>query len=205
MRSALVAIMLSGALFAARAAHASSALELVRIAHAHEIAHEDDIALLRYMEALALDPTCAEAYLGLGDLRARRGDLREAERVYSTLLEHFPADRAARVARAQIRRALGATTLARSDLVLGHEDDVGVLRTIAGWYGEDGNTPAQLATWRRIGAIAEANGDPVLVREARTMVRALVILVGPADPAASPTELDGLRHTLSILARRGGF
>ena len=204
MRHALAAIVLTGALLFARPAIASSASELVRIAHAHELAHEDDIALRRYMEALSLDPTCEEAYLGLGDLRARRGDLREAERVYSTLLEHFPQNRTARVARAQIRRALGATALARTDLLVGFEDDVGVLRTIAGWYGEDGSAPAQLATWRRIGAIADAGGDTALVREARTMVRALVILVGPADPVAAPAP-DGIRHLLSVLARRGGF
>ena len=205
MRRVLATFALACALLAARPAHASSASELVRIARAHELAHEDDIALRRYTEALALDPTCEEAYLGLGDLRARRGDLREAERVYSALLEHFPQDRTGRIARAQIRRALGATALARSDLLLGFEDDIGVLRTIAGWYGEDGSTPAQLATWRRIGTLADANGDAPLVREARTMVRALVILVGPADPAAGASDRDGLRRTVSILARRGAF
>ena len=50
---------------AAGAAYGSSALELVRIAHAHEQANQDDLAVRRYMEALSLDPTCEEAYLGL--------------------------------------------------------------------------------------------------------------------------------------------
>src|SRR6187402_2513025 len=121
MRLALAAFVLAAALLAARPARASSATELVRIARAHELAHEDDIALRRYTEALSLDPTCEEAYLGLGDLRARRGDLREAERVYTALLDHFPQNRTARVARAQLRRALGATVLARADLLLGNE------------------------------------------------------------------------------------
>src|SRR5262249_9043067 len=51
----------------------STALELVRLARSHEQAHQEDLALRRYMEALSLDPTCEEAYLGLGSLRARRG------------------------------------------------------------------------------------------------------------------------------------
>jgi hypothetical protein len=36
------------------------------------------------------------------------------------------------------------------------------------------------------------------------MVRALVILVGPADPAAAPIDARGLRGALATVARRGG-
>lgn len=165
-------------------ASASSALELVRIAKAHEVAREEEIALRRYMEALTLDPTCDEAYLGLGALRARRGDLREAERVYSVALEHVPALTAARTARAYVRRSLGLRAEAVEDLLTaaGPSEDPKVLRVLAAWHGEDGHVPAQLAVWRRIAARAESGDDAVLAHEARTMVRALVILVGPADP-----------------------
>src|SRR6185369_13907007 len=135
-----------------------------------------------YMDALSLDPTCDEAYLGLGSLRARRGNLREAERVYSLALEHLPHLRAARTARAYLRRALGAQDEAVQDLLAAADDDISGLRTLASWYGEDGQVPAQLAVWRRIASRAEASQDTVLLHEARTMVRALVILVGPADP-----------------------
>lgn len=168
----------------AKPARASSALELVRIAKAHELAHEEDIALRRYMEALALDPTCDDAYLGLGALRARRGDLREAERVYSVALEHVPQLTAARTARAYVRRALGLRADAVQDLLTaaGPTEDPKLLRVLATWYGEDGQIPAQLAVWRRIAARAESGDDAVLAHEAKTMVRALVILVGPADP-----------------------
>jgi tetratricopeptide (TPR) repeat protein len=172
-------------LLPASTASASSALELVRIAKAHELAREDDIALRRYMEALALDPTCDEAYLGLGALRARRGDLREAERVYSVAIEHVPQLTAARTARAYVRRALGLRADAVQDLLTaaGPSEDPKLLRVLATWYGEDGQTAAQLAVWRRIAARAEATEDAVLAHEATMMVRALVILVGPADPA----------------------
>ncbi len=198
---AVLAALLAGA----RPAHASSALELVRIAKSHEVAHEEDIALRRYMDALSLDPTCDEAYLGLGALRARRGDLREAERVYSVALEHVPDLRAARTARAHVRRALGMRAESVDDLLTaaGGEDDVAALRVLARWYGEDGQTPAQLAVWRRIAVRAESTQDAVLLHEARTMVRALVILVGPADPATSPPDdRNGVRRTIAGAALR---
>ena len=191
-------------LTAAGDASASSAHDLVRSARAHEQAHEEDLALRRYMEALSLDPTCEEAYLGLGSLRARRGDLREAERVYSVALEHVPGLRAARLARAYVRRALGANAHAVEDLLMGAEDDIGALRILASWHGEDGQTPAQLAVWRRIAARAEATQHTTLLHEARTMVRALVILVGTADPAAAPPDDRDLRRIVSRLAKRGG-
>lgn len=194
-----------GLTFAAgSAAASSSALELVRIARAHEAAHDEDVALRRYMDALALDPTCEEAYLGLGSLRARRGDLREADRVYTVALERIPELRAARLGRAHVRRALGLRAEAIDDLVAGSEGEVAALRVVAAWFGEDGQTPAQLAIWRRIAAHADIRHDMALANEARTMVRALVLLVGPADPAAAPTDERGLRRLVASLARRGG-
>ena len=203
LRGVLAALACAAVLSAATPASASSALELVRVARAHEAAREDDLAIRRYMEALALDPTCEEAYLGLGSLRSRRGDLREAERVYSVAIEHVPRLRAARLARAYVRRALGTRAEAIDDLLTGADDDPAAMRVLAGWYGEEGQTPAQLAVWRRIAARAEAMQDAVLLHEARIMVKALLILVGPADPAATPMDDRGMRRFLSSLARRG--
>ncbi len=202
MRLAAALVVLAGLGFAAPAS-ASSALELVRIAKAHELAHEEDLAIRSYMEALALDPTCDEAYLGLGSLRTRRGDLREAERVYSVALEHRPQLRDARTARAYVRRALGYRAEAIDDLLGGAEGDIGALRVLAGWHGEDGQTPAQLAVWRRILARAEETQNATLREEAKRMVRALVILVGPADPAAAPPDDHGVRRVLASVARKG--
>ncbi len=202
--SVLACAVLLGVLGTSRPAFASSALDLVRIARAHEVAHEEDLALRRYTEALSLDPTCEEAYIGLARLRARRGDLREAERVYNVALEHLPGLRAARLGRAYVRRALGARTEAIEDLLTGAEDDPAALRVLATWYGEEGQIPAQLAVWRRIVARAEATQDAALLHEARTTVRALVILVGPADPAAAPaTDDKAFRRFVATLARRG--
>lgn len=185
-----------------RAASASSALDLVRMARAYEQSHDDDIALRRYSEALFLDPTCEEAYLGLGSLRARRGDLRESDRVYSVALEHVPTSRAARTARAYVRHALGEMPAAIDDLLGGAEDETAALRVVASWYAGEGQAPAQLSVWRRIAARAEGTGQAALLHEANLMIRALVIVVGSADPVAAPPDARGWRATVSTLARR---
>src|SRR4051812_26586856 len=125
VRALLATLAFALSLAVASPAYASSALELVRAARAHEAAKEDDLAVRRYMDALAVDPTCEEAYLGLGSLRARRGDLREAERVYSMAIEHLPALRAARLGRAYVRRTMGARAEAIDDLLTGGDEDPG--------------------------------------------------------------------------------
>jgi len=185
-------------------AHASTALELVQLARGHELGGHEETALRRYMDALSLDPTCAEAYLGLGALRTRRGDVREAERVYDVALEHIPGLTAARLARARVRRALGARSEAVDDLLAagGADGEPSVLRLLAQWYGEDGQGPAQLAVWRRMAARAEATNDEPLLHESRTMIRALVLLVGPADPVAAPADEDNpVRRAIGAAAR----
>lgn len=192
-----------------RAAHASSsasAAELVREARAHEAAHEEELAIRRYSEALGLDPTYGEAYLGLGALRLHRGDAREAERVYSVALAHLPALAPALVGRAEARWALGFRDEATGDLeeyARLHEEPP-ALRLLATWYAEEGRPPAQLAAWRRLRAIASRSGDTALEREARNMVRALQILVDRADPAAAPVDESAARRSISAIARRGG-
>ena len=53
--------------------------------------HDDLVAIRRYADALALDPTLGDAYLGLGALRLRLGDAREAERVFDVALSRVPS------------------------------------------------------------------------------------------------------------------
>jgi hypothetical protein len=77
------------------------------------------------------------------------------------------------------------------------------MRELAGWYREDGRLLAQLAAWRRIMVVAARAGDVALGREARTMIRALQILVEPADPVAFPVDPDAVRRALAAIARRG--
>jgi len=194
-------------LLVAGPAAASSVTELVREAQDLEAAHQDDRAIRRYTEALGLDPTCAPAYLGLADLRARRGDTREAERVYSVALEHVPQLYAALVGRARVRHVLGAAREGDQDLevYLNHEDDLAAMRELAGWYGDEGRLAAELATWRRLFVTAvRLSAGEAMIREARATVRALQLLVGTADPVASPPSADALRQGIARIARRGG-
>lgn len=182
----------------------SSADELVRQAHAHEDAREDDVALRRYMDALTVEPTSAGAWLGLGALRMKLGETAEAERVYDAALERIPTLRPALQGRARARWALGRHAEAEDDLEAYAASDLAPLRELADWFGADGRAPAQLATWRRLLAVARDQDDASLEREARRMVRALVILVDGADPASSPVEADPTRRALATIAARGG-
>ena len=184
----------------------SSSDELVRQARAHEAAHDDDVALRRYTDALAVDRTSADAWMGLGALRLKLGEPEEAERVYDTALAEVPKLRIALQGRARARWALGRHADAEADLeaYAGPERDADALRELAGWFGADGRTPAQLATWRRLLVLAVRGDDASFEREARRMVRALVILVDGADPAASPVAPDATRRALAKIAARGG-
>jgi tetratricopeptide (TPR) repeat protein len=208
------ALLVAG-LFCRQAAASSSADELVLQARQHEAAHEEDVAVRRYTEALTIEPTNADAWLGLGALRMKLGEPSEAERVYATALDRVPRLHAALVGRARARWALGRHAEAEADLdqVATADGDVALLRELAGWFADDGRTPAQLAVWRQLLWLAVANAaasaapaqnpDP-LVAEARRMVRALVILVDGADPASSPVEPDTTRRILARIAKHGG-
>jgi tetratricopeptide (TPR) repeat protein len=191
---------------AKRCEASSSADELVRQARAHEAAHEDDVALRRYTDALAVDRTNPEAWMGLGGLRLKLGEPEEAERVYDTALTEVPTLHAALRGRAQARWSLGRHAEAEADLdaYASAEGDATTLRELAGWFGADGRTPAQLATWRRLLVLAREGDDASFEREARRMVRALVILVDGADPASSPVAPDETRRSLAKIAARGG-
>ncbi|MDP9036558.1 MAG: tetratricopeptide repeat protein [Myxococcota bacterium] len=182
----------------------SSADELVRQAHAHEASDEDDVAVRRYMEALAIQPANADAWVGLGALRMKLDDVAEAERVYTSALDHVPSLHRCLAARAAARWQLGRHQEAETDLeaYTAFEKEPSALRQLALWYAIDGRTPAQLAVWRRLLAIAVQDGDAAAKQEARRTVRALVILVDGVDPVSSPTQPDETRSALALVARR---
>lgn len=194
------------ALLAATARATSSSDELVRQARSHEAAHEDDIAAHRYMEALELDVTNEDAWLGLGALRLRLGEPAEALRVYEASLARVPGMRRALQGRARALWALErhAEAEANFETYATLEGDAAALRELGAWYGSEGRTPAQLSVWRRILRLAVEAGDDPLEREARRMIRALVVLVDGADPAASPPAPDATRRGMAAIARRAG-
>ena len=181
----------------ARTAHATTCGELVREAESHESAHEDDIAARRYTEALTLDSTCQKAYLGLAALRVRQGDGREAERVASVALDHIPSMREALAQLARGKWIQGKRDDAERDLesYARETDDRSAWRELAGWYEQEGKTPAQLGVWRRLLVL-----DPDS-KEARTMVKALALVVSLADPVTSPAHETPTRKLIRQLSQ----
>jgi len=201
----LLAATLAAWLAAGRSYALPSADELVRQAHAHEEAHEEDVAARRYTDALMIEATNGAAWIGLARLRFRLGELAEAERVYATALQRLPTLYLALEGRARCLWALGRRADAEANLQA-YADAVGdpmAFRALAGWFGVDGRSPAQLATWRRLLAIGSARADAALSAEARLMVRALSLIVDGADPAASPADIDPTRRQLARIARAG--
>ena len=189
-------------------AHAlPAAEELVREARVHESAHEDDLALRRYAEALTLDPTLADAYLGLGALRLRLGDARESERVFQTALSHLPGLSVARLGRGRARRALGATSDAEADLetYTTETEDEQALRELGRWYAEEGRPLAQLAVWRRLLRLAERGANAAFRKEARLTVHALEFIVATADPVREPAggaQASSVRRGMARMEKR---
>lgn len=198
----LLALML---VVLARRASASSCDELVRSAKAHETAGENDVALRVYNDAVRLDPTCAAAWLGLGNLRARTGDVAEAERVFDTALTHVPSLQEAVAGRARSRWRLGRGSEAEEDMRQFVERSapndphaaLAGLVELAGWYAAMNRPPAQLACWRRIASLAHGVDDALETR-AKTTVRALSIVVGDADPVTHPPRRDLLRSVAAL-------
>ena len=203
--AALVFVTITG-FFPQIARATSSSDELVREARAHETEHENELALRRYTEALTIDPTSADAYLGLAALRLRLGEPKEAAMVYGAALEHVPSLDAALVGRARARRAAGIRDLAAIDLdAYAHKTgDTAAFRELARWYEEDGRFAAELAVWRTLADVAVRTQDAALATQAAKTIRALLALVKPVDPAAFPAATDATRRALAHDARRAG-
>lgn len=198
-------LLVTGALLAAvlpaRLAHASAALDLVAMAQAHEAQADDDVAIRRYTEALTLDPSCEAAYVGLGALREKRGDVREAERVYTMALSHLPNSSEAKIGRARARWSMGYADLAAKDLEDAAREDPRALAKLGLWYMTAGQMPAALAVWRVILTRAKATNDEALTREARIHIKALSTVV-VTDPVAHPVDAKGIRKAIAQMADR---
>ncbi len=194
---ALVAITVS------QVARASSIDELLASAERHIAAGEEEIALRRYTDALTLDPTCEACYLGLGALREKRVDLREADRVYTAALVRRVPPVAVLIARARVRWALGFREDALADLedAVSREPGAEGLRRLGGYYAELRMVPARLRVARQLLALGERNADEAIIREARILSTALALVAGPADPVTQPVKADAVRRALAKAAR----
>ena len=184
----------------------TQAAELTRQGREHAGRGDTDTAMRRYLDALNFDPTYAAAYLSLGALQEAAGDPREAEKTYSTGLDHVTGFGEAHRARARLRIRQKRLVEAIFDLeaAAGYQPgDVATLRELASAYVSTGALPAALAVTRRVATVAEEGGEVKVAGEARVSARALSILVGAVDPViAGGSGRGGVRRALAGLARR---
>ncbi|MEP7120719.1 MAG: tetratricopeptide repeat protein [Byssovorax sp.] len=184
----------------------SQATELTRQGREHAAQGDTDTAVRRYLDAIKFDPTYSAAYLSLGALQEAMGDPREAERTYSTGLDHvngFGEGHRAR-ARLRIRQKRLMEAVADLEAAAGYQPgDVGTLRELASAYVGVGALPAALAVTRRVVWIAEEAGDAKVVGEAKVSARALSLLVGGVDPVVAGGRGSGRGAVRSALAGMG--
>lgn len=197
------AIVLSAA--SARTAAASSSDELFAQGQVHEAARDDDVAIRRYTDAITLDPTHERSYLALAGLRSRRGDYREAEKVYSVALLHLPSRALLYRERGRARWFAGLRDEAESDLeaYLRVTPEEATFRELSSWYGIHDRPLAQLSVWRRLLILGITNKNEDLVTEARLYTRVLTAFTKPVDPVAFPTDDSPFRRGLAQMATRG--
>ncbi len=162
-------------------------------------------ALREYTESLAIDSTLGEAYLRLGALRERMGDLREAELVYSEAARLGDTRAHALVQRSHLLRAEGRSADALRDLEYAVllEANPDALAELAQHYVEAHAFSAALFTFRRILASAQLSGDPTALETARLEVRALSVLAAETDPTGDRARRhDWVGRSLVSIARR---
>jgi len=181
----------------------SSARERVR--RALELSQRGDAAraLVELTEALRADPSFGEAYLALGSLRERMGDVREAERVYDRAVRLPDVSAEALAGRSRARRAAGREEEAFRDLEasVALRPTPGTLRALADWYVAKKAWPAALVAWRRVLSLVEGR-DGAARDEARLRVRALTLLAAESDPVSSGNDGGWVRSALAHMAVR---
>lgn len=187
----------------------AQAKSLAAQAAAEASAGHVDVAARLYHDALGIDASYAPLYLGLGALRERAGDLREAEQVYSVGLEHLPGFWEGRAARARLRWRAARHGEAKADLleaIAQRKSDLALLEELAGWCVEDGEFPRALALYRQARRQSEQDSDEATKARLRLRVKALGALVGGADAlrAAHPRS-DPVRRGIESIVRAQGW
>lgn len=210
VRRALVTIALALST-AVTGAGAASAEESWATARARENVHQGRQALARgdaqravqdFVAALQVDATYGDAYLELGKLRESLGDPKEAARVYAMALEHIPGFTEAHLARSALFTRNGQRAEAFDDLRRALEQrprDLAVLGTMVETSIRFKALPQALGFTRRRKAIALAEGNEQVHREALVTELALVRLLDEVDPVVAGKNEHGVR---ALLAKR---
>jgi tetratricopeptide (TPR) repeat protein len=184
------------------------ARDLTEQASTHRAAGRTELALKRYLEALEMDGTFGDAYLGLAALRESTGEIDEAERILLLALDRIPGFVTAQIARGDLltraKRFREATTILLAALP-GAPDEAAVLERVVAVAPRAGLLPAALGAARRLAALARERGDTARAREAEITARALARLVGEADPVASGrAHVESARRALARAADPAG-
>ncbi|MGE3675899.1 MAG: tetratricopeptide repeat protein, partial [Polyangiaceae bacterium] len=164
-------------------------------------------ALTVYHQAMVMDPSFAEAYFGLGKLRQRQGDTREAERIYTQAARLRNGGAKAFELRARLRYISGRQLEALTDLAEAlrlEPEDVPRLELASQWYVAQQAWPAALAVWRRLLAIYRDHGQADAARRAQIQVQALTMLAGDSDPVSTPNHSGWVPNALRHISLRGG-
>ena len=193
------------------AGRAGLAEESWATARAREQVHQGRQALARgdaqraaqsFIDALAVDATYGDAYLELGKLRESLGDPKEAERVYAMALEHIPGFTEAHLARSALFSRSGQRDAAFADLRRALEQrprDLDVLGALVETSIRFKALPQALGFTRRRKAIALADGNDAVHREAFVTELALIRLLDETDPVVAGKNETGVR---ALLAKR---
>lgn len=215
LRPLAIAILLSATIAAtttnARADPTASAKLLVAQGRERFAAGDDLTAMKRFFEAMEMDPSNADGYLGLAEVRVKRGELSEAEALDSLAIAHAPMSGRAWLARGRVRRRLAHRDAASVDLGVALAESVEptplraeILRDITALERELGRPAAELGAWRMLRATAEALGDAETEKEASIQSRALGLYLGDLDPARRRGDADFVRGSIAVVARRRG-
>jgi len=187
----------------------SQVKSLAAQAQAEAAAGRADAATKLFHDALGIDGSYAPLYLGLGALREKVGDAREAEQVYSVGIEQLPGFWEGRVARARLRWKLARRAEAKADLaeaLTQRKSDAALLEELAGWCVEDSDFPRALALYRRARRQLEVDGDEATRGRVKLKIKALGLLVGGADPLrAGHFKSDPVRRGIESVARAQGW
>jgi tetratricopeptide (TPR) repeat protein len=155
-----------------------------------------------------MDPSYAPAYLALGSLRERLGDLSEAEQCYSAAARYERTATQALVLRAHLRKRLGRMVEATHDLEAALEKspaDRSRWDELVRWYVEQGAWPAALATCRRLLGGAELGLELTAQERAKVQrqVAGLALLAAETDPvmAGRGESMNWVRRSVATIAR----
>lgn len=188
-------------------AQSASAQQLTAQARDHLARGDLILARKRLLQAIALDPGHAPAWLELAALRERSGELDEALRLYGVALERNPASARIHVARALLLERLGRLAEAGQDVsaaVSLAPSDRAIRSDALEFYVRRKNWSAALQQSRAL-LLSAASAPSGELADARLHTLALQVLADDIDPVrAGRHGGNWQRRAMAAIAQRTG-